>query len=206
MNKTKIDWGIKDLYTWNPVIGCKHGCSYCYAKRINDRFHYISEWTAPVLFQHRLDEPWELKKPSTIFVGSMCDLFGEWVSTDWIKDVLSAVKHLPQHIFMFLTKNPWRYKDFQFTSNCRLGTTIESNADNRRVEVMDTNCGISMFLSIEPIIGSCEGLDLACFEYVIVGAMTGPRAVKPKQEWLDSIKHSNIYWKPSISTELVERR
>lgn len=35
MNKTKIDWC--DM-TWNPVTGCLHGCEYCYAQRIAERF------------------------------------------------------------------------------------------------------------------------------------------------------------------------
>lgn len=35
MNKTAIEWC--DL-TWNPVTGCLHGCSYCYARRIARRF------------------------------------------------------------------------------------------------------------------------------------------------------------------------
>ncbi len=35
MNKTKIDWC--DM-TWNPVTGCLHGCEYCYAKGIINRF------------------------------------------------------------------------------------------------------------------------------------------------------------------------
>lgn len=34
MNRTKIEWCD---YTWNPVVGCKHGCSYCYAKRFAER-------------------------------------------------------------------------------------------------------------------------------------------------------------------------
>lgn len=35
MNKTKIDWCDS---TWNPVSGCRHGCEYCYARAIANRF------------------------------------------------------------------------------------------------------------------------------------------------------------------------
>jgi len=34
MGQTKIEWCD---YTWNPVVGCKHGCSYCYARRFAER-------------------------------------------------------------------------------------------------------------------------------------------------------------------------
>lgn len=34
-DKTKIDWADA---TWNPVTGCLHGCEYCYARRITERF------------------------------------------------------------------------------------------------------------------------------------------------------------------------
>lgn len=33
--KTKIDWCDS---SWNPVTGCNHGCKYCYARRIAERF------------------------------------------------------------------------------------------------------------------------------------------------------------------------
>lgn len=33
--QTKIDWADA---TWNPVTGCLHGCEYCYARRIAERF------------------------------------------------------------------------------------------------------------------------------------------------------------------------
>lgn len=35
MKKTKIEWCDS---TWNPVTGCFHGCEYCYARRIAERF------------------------------------------------------------------------------------------------------------------------------------------------------------------------
>jgi len=35
MNKTKIEWCDS---TWNPITGCLHGCEYCYARKIANRF------------------------------------------------------------------------------------------------------------------------------------------------------------------------
>ena len=35
MDRTKIDWCDS---TWNPVTGCLHGCEYCYARGIANRF------------------------------------------------------------------------------------------------------------------------------------------------------------------------
>ena len=63
---TKIDWADA---TWNPVTGCLHGCEYCYARRIAERFggasepynneccnecQWITEGTGDI---HDLDEP-----------------------------------------------------------------------------------------------------------------------------------------------------
>lgn len=35
MNRSRIEWCD---HTWNPVTGCQHGCSYCYARRMTARF------------------------------------------------------------------------------------------------------------------------------------------------------------------------
>ena len=35
MRNTSIEWA--DM-TWNPLTGCCHGCKYCYARRIANRF------------------------------------------------------------------------------------------------------------------------------------------------------------------------
>lgn len=44
MNKTKIEWCDS---TWNPVTGCMHGCEYCYARRIANRFQGFVEYENP---------------------------------------------------------------------------------------------------------------------------------------------------------------
>jgi protein gp37 len=206
MQKTKIDWPWKPLYTFNPIVGCKHGCGYCYAKTINNRFHYIKKWNEPQFFQDRLYEPVKRQKPTNIFVGSMCDLFGDWVHEIWIKAIIGITKKCPQHTFFFLTKNPKRYKEFYFPENCWLGATVtgkqtgEDWPNNLKNDAASHlyNLPNKTFLSIEPLLGSFEGYVFTNIDQIIVGAMTGPGAVKPKREWIESIKHPNIYYKNNI--------
>lgn len=57
--KTKIDWCNS---TWNPVTGCLHGCAYCYARRIAERFggypsdEKLHEFNVRQMVRHRNDD------------------------------------------------------------------------------------------------------------------------------------------------------
>jgi len=135
---TKIEWA--DM-TWNPLTGCHHGCLYCYARRIANRFAskdpeaiietannkdvhvleqpYVYEGTIepypfgfqPTFHMYRLHDLEKVRESSVVFVCSMSDLFGAWVP-DWIiSSVLEACRRAPWHTYMFLTKNPSRYDD-----------------------------------------------------------------------------------------------
>lgn len=130
MNKTRIEWCDS---TWNPVTGCLHGCEYCYARKIANRFGKVDPLIAdefknvekvqcfvkpdnpypylfkPTFHRYRLDEPSKKMKGQNIFVCSMADLFGEWVLDEWIKEIFEACEKAPQHNYLFLTKNPKRY-------------------------------------------------------------------------------------------------
>ena len=64
---------------------------------------------APTFHRYKLDEPQKWKKPKNIFVCSMADLMGQWVPDAWKQDVIAACKAAPQHRYLFLTKNPYRY-------------------------------------------------------------------------------------------------
>jgi len=198
MNRTKIEWCD---YTWNPVVGCKFGCKYCYAKKINDRFHIIPDFTDPQFFSERLIEPSLVKKPSKIFVVSMGDLFGPWVDIDWIYQVIEVCKQNPQHTFMFLTKNRVGYNGFDFPDNCMLGITLTMGSQKNIDDFVYFSSG-KRFISIEPILGGFEGIKFTGIDLVIVGAMTGPNPVIPKKEWIESIKHDNIFYKDNIKKYL----
>ena len=206
MQKSAIDWPWKPLYTFNPVVGCKHGCSYCYAKKINDRFKIIPKWEEPKYIFKRQCEPMGRKKPTNIFVGSMCDLLGDWVPKRWIEAVIDQTVACPQHTFFFLTKNPKRYHEFKFPNNCWLGATLtgEQNGvvwpNNLKNDHLSTMYLLSnkTFLSIEPILGNFCGHRFDFIDTIIVGAQTGPGAKPPKREWIESIRHPNIYYKNNI--------
>lgn len=188
--KTKIDWADT---TWNPVTGCLHGCAYCYARKIAQRFggmapddqcHELDERNrdsrgkadpypfgfAPTFHRYRLDEPQKWTEPRTIFVCSMADLFGEWVPDEWIKALFDACRKAPQHRYLFLTKNPARYDALEDAGlitpddqNFWLGSTVT-------VETRDWLHGCSWMHTFE----SCEPM-LAPW----------PTARKPNEKYRD---------------------
>lgn len=235
-SKTKIDWCDS---TWNPVTGCLHGCEYCYARRIAERFRareiYDPEcqcqrnliergmlkgigkplelnypWEQknkdgsitnasypfgfkPTFHRYKLDEPRRWKKPRTIFVCSMADLFGEWVPDEWIEQVFEACEAAPQHRYLFLTKNPARLCKMAsagilpYHDNWWFGSTLDSKNAKR----FQGGFMYHTFLSIEPLTEHMH-VGLGSFrsdEWVIIGAETGNRKGKiiPKREWVENI-------------------
>jgi protein gp37 len=199
-NKTTIDWPFKPLYTFNPIVGCKHNCPYCYARRMNDRFKWIEDWNKPQYYLERLSFPTP-NKPSFIFVGSMCDLFGEWVPREFISCVLCHAQDHPQHQWIFLTKNPKRYKDFAFSENTWLGVTVTDSNDKKDIKRLidfKTPSHVNTFASIEPLLGDFKDIVFSSMNLIIVGAQSGPNAFKPSLKQIKSIEHFNIWYKKSI--------
>jgi protein gp37 len=201
MNRTKIEWTD---FTWNPVTGCKHGCSYCYARKIANHFTKLfPNGFEPTFHPERLDEPYKVprnfrsknphlpKGSAMIFTVSMGDLFGNWVPAKWIEAVIEVAEDNPQHIFLFLTKNPERYREFKFPKNCWLGTTVTSYKDQDRVFKLPRykEDGRTLnFVSFEPLKGPVyiSGWIWAHIDWVIIGAQTNPYK-PPKPEWVKSI-------------------
>ena len=158
----------------------------------------------PTFHRYKLDEPQHWKKPHTIFVCSMADLFGEWVPDEWIEQVFKACEAAPKHRYMFLTKNPARFKQLRkngvkLPNDCWIGTSVTRDAEQAdqytgRTGYLSENWDTTAqwFVSVEPILermsrGSIE--NLTAMNWVIVGAETGRRneRVIPEKKWIDEI-------------------
>lgn len=205
MNNVKKSIGWCD-FTFNPITGCKRGCSYCYARRIHERF-YKTPFTDIVFHKERLFDKMP-KEPSNIFVGSMSDC-QYWNDSQWY-DVLGVCKQNYQHTFMFLSKCPTAYHDVKMPSNCMQGLTLTSIDSKDRLTMIDGlfNYASRPYLSIEPLLGNVvdAGVWYDLLDLIIVGAMTGVGALKPRLEWIQSIKDNvpadKIYWKSNIKKYL----
>lgn len=125
----------------------------------------------------------KIKKPSTIFVCSMADLFGEWVEPSWITRVLEACTEAPQHKYLFLTKNPDRYEEiYTWPADCMLGITINGGACVTRRYMHP----LTSFVSFEPLLAPV-GFIPKDWAWVIVGAQTGPGAFKSERKWVQDV-------------------
>lgn len=149
---------------------------------------------APTMRRYILDHLKSAKTPRLIFVGSMCDLFGEWVSDEWLDTIFAACHAAPQHVYIFLTKNPTRYVDLAQKGllpgrdNFWYGTSTPT--DETPYFWAE---GFNTFVSIEPLLApfeNCQNDDPLPVNWVIIGAMTGPGARKnqPRREWLENIE------------------
>jgi protein gp37 len=208
-----IEWAI---WTWNPVTGCKHGCTYCYARDIANRFY--KEGFEPTFHPHRLKAPKnttisekDKKIPGchNVFVCSMADLFGDWVSKEWIDKTLQAVKDNPQWNFLFLTKNPKRLLDFTFPKNSWIGATIDVQSRVKPTEDVFKKLKATVkFVSCEPLREKVSFKDISIFNWLIIGGQSrcsNEEAKQPKWEWVESLfnqarqNNVKVYFKPNLT-------
>jgi protein gp37 len=188
-DRSAIEWTDA---TWNPIrarnlktgkVGwhCEHattGCEFCYAEGFNKRLGTGLPFKPGhrndielFLDEGMLTQPLRWKKPRTIFVCSMTDLFADFVPDAWIERMLAVMDVTPQHTYQVLTKRAARMRqvigDPELPArllieqgrwplpNVWLGVSAErqQEADERIPLLLQTPAAIR-FISAEPLLGS----------------------------------------------------
>lgn len=178
-----VDWA---RWTWNPVTGCLHGCGYCYARELALKEGYQSAYPVgftPLFHTERLEDPTNTKIPNQaaddprwgrVFVGSMTDLFGEWVPKDWIDAVFDAANKAPTWEYLFLTKFPQRYRRIGLPPSCWFGTSVDTQKRVKNAEKSMKDLDVKVrWLSVEPLLEPLEFTDLSWCNLMVIGAQSG---------------------------------
>jgi len=206
-------------FTWNPTGGCLHGCTWkmpdgsiteCYAKTVAER---IAVSAYPQGFEHHywrpraLKEPLRIKEPAGIFVGSMADLFGHWVPSEQIQQVLDVMRKADWHTFQTLSKYPVRLPEFNpYPANAWVGVSLPAGhlmkpdgaarALKSYLGYMEQIQASIRFMSIEPLWFDAAPVfetwlqthSQLPFEWVIIGAASnGRKLFQPKPEWVQRL-------------------
>lgn len=224
--------------SWNPIVGCKKcspGCRRCWALSTMLRLcaygqplahpydaagaiNSKSDWSGKhFLIERWLEKPLHWKRPRTIAVGWLGDMWREEVPQDWIRFVLDVAKEAAQHHYLFLTKRPENmlthlYHPITEHRNWWHGLTVcNQDEAGKKIPHLLEILG-KRWLSMEPLLGPID-LRLRCpacgytardcgihmdhrlcgkpepnrIDWVVVGGETGPRARPCDPAWVRSI-------------------
>lgn len=195
--KSSIEWTES---TWNPLSGCTKispGCKHCYAERMAKRLkamgqpNYVNGFRL-TLHEEALALPLRWKKPQTIFVNSMSDMFHLKVPRDFILRAFDVMQEAHWHRFQVLTKRAERLamlnEELPWADNIWMGVSVESESYTHRIDSLRQTDAAVKFLSLEPLLGPLDNLCLDGMDWVIVGGESGPGARQMNEGWVLSIR------------------
>lgn len=196
--QSSIEWTES---TWNPVTGCNKispGCKHCYAERMANRLqamgqpNYVNGFDL-TLHERVLQLPLKWKKPQTIFVNSMSDLFHEEVPVEFILRTFAVMRKANWHHYQILTKRSARLLELDpillWAPHIWMGVSVETEDYSFRINHLRQTTALVKFLSLEPLLGPLHRLNLNAIDWVIVGGESGPGARPMNPLWVIDIRN-----------------
>ena len=186
--------------TWNPLTGCTKvspGCKNCYAEAMSKRLKAMGSANYRngfklTLHEHMLGRPLAWRSPRLVFVNSMSDLFHRDVPDEYIQKVFAIMGEASWHTFQVLTKRPERLAEMSaslaWRPNIWMGVSVETANYMNRIDLLRSTGAHTKFLSLEPLLGPLEGLNLERIDWAIVGGESGPKARSVDPLWVLNIR------------------
>lgn len=202
MATSAIEWTES---TWNPLTGCNKispGCKHCYAATMAKRLQAMGQQNYRngfelTLQEHMLEVPLKWRKPQTIFVNSMSDLFHKEVPLEYIKRVFDVMNRADWHRYQVLTKRAERLEEvakvLEWGAHIWMGVSVENNDYAYRIDHLLRTPAKVKFLSCEPLLGPLPGMNLAGIDWVIVGGESGIGARPMDAAWVTDIRDQCLH-------------
>lgn len=220
---TKIEWTEK---TWSPVTGCdkiSDECRSCYALTLAGRLKLMGQpkyqndgdprtsgpGFAVTCHPDELDRPLKWRKPQTIFVCSMADLFHKDVTNGFIGSTWNTMALTPRHTYQILTKRSERmrqlmsvwyaagsFRDHRMRwvnppelplPNVWLGVSCGMDRYAFRLDHLRATPAAVRFVSFEPLIERVPSVDLTGIDWCIIGSESGKDARPMELDWAREI-------------------
>jgi protein gp37 len=208
MSKSSIEW---TEHTWNPVAGCtvvSPGCTNCYAMRLAARLEAMGQkkyanttrmsggrakWSGHITLDNdALGAPNDWKTGRMIFVNSMSDIFHDDIPLHFLEKIFKVMRDTPQHTYQVLTKraeNLERYAEkLPWPPNVWMGVSVENGDFAWRMDHLRRTAAAIKFVSLEPLLGPLDNLNLSGIDWAIAGGESGPGARPMESEWVRSIR------------------
>lgn len=196
------------------------GCANCYATKLAARYRgrdrakglQDSIWEDIVkvdangklkhfsgevkLLPDQLSKPLKWKEPSAVFVNSEADTFHEKVPDGWIEAMFEVMNTPWLHAWWFqlLTKRAERLAELgpslPWSDHIWIGVSVENADKLHRVDDLRV-CGASgKWLSLEPLLGPLDDLDVTGIDWVVVGGESqngGDPSRRIEEKWVRDI-------------------
>lgn len=216
MAESTIEWTEK---TWNPTTGCDQvsaGCDNCYALTLAKRLKGMGSvkyqtdgdprTSGPgfglAVHPSALNIPHTWKKPTTVFVNSMSDLFHAKVPLSFVRDVFDVIRETPRHTYQVLTKRALRLRrvadQLDWPDNLWMGVSVENNEHLDRIDDLRYVPASVRFLSCEPLLGSLrteftrQPLDLSGIHWLIAGGESGSGSRPVDPNWVRELRDWSV--------------
>jgi protein gp37 len=144
------------------------------------------------MHERALELPLSWKKPQTVFVNSMSDLFHDKVPEAFIRQVFDVMRRASWHTFQVLTKRAERMetlgRKLDWPPNVWMGVSVETPKYLYRLDHLRRTPARVRFISFEPLLEALGEINLDDLHWVIVGGESGPGARPMDAAWVTEIR------------------